>query len=219
MLTDKQEKQLKRYLRETPPEDVAYGWVTEINRQFSPGMYRILPLLARLAALQNEEQKPDHLIVYGSVLKVYDTDHLGDVSWKVPLTPRMIPEALRLLAALGWNGKVWPRDGGWPDQPNEIRGLQRLLREIGLTNTLSFPPDAKLGNRVLRFMMPKRNALFPLPINLSEEDVVEVTPELEEEFRRLMESPDSLFGVSLVPSKQPTPESPKESAPDEPKLV
>lgn len=197
MLTSKQERALERYVRRTPPEQVAQALVS--NLDLKPGPFRLLPLMACIR--QNESGPLPYLMVFAGVLRNYQDDHQGSLSWRIPLNEQTIPTATRLLAAMGWDGRVWPNDKGWPDDDaRESLGLRVIMEESRLGQTFIFPPDPERGNRVLPFLLSRsRGRQFVLPVEYSLPEDVEVRPELEARFRELIQTPDLFRAVEPPP--------------------
>lgn len=198
MLTKKQEKALREYVRVTPPEEVAWGMGSTDLIQAGP--YRFLPLVGSVRKTKSGVA----LVLGGLLLKVYAQKNEGLLNWKIPLTEGTIGSALELLAALGWDGRVWPSEAGWPDSdPWETKGLQRMLGELGLRNTMVFPPVAGKGTRALRVLVGKGGMnLFPLPPTVEAEDRLPVPPEWEAKLRFLAANP-SVFTedvTELIPA-------------------
>lgn len=199
MLTKKQEKTLKEYERLTPRENLAYGSLTSSNPK--PGTYRFMPLLGHISVYSGQT----YLIIQGILLLTYQDKHAGTISWTIPLNKGTKEEGLALLAALGWDGRVWPDDAGWPDgDQHEATGLERLLYESYIDASLVFPPHPERGSRVIRVLVSKSNGRFPMPIQLEEEDLVAVTPELRSRFDVLVADP-SIFKEKGGGATLPTP--------------
>ncbi len=198
MLTDKQEKALRRYVRDTPPEDVAYAVVSD--KTLKPGPFRMLPLLAYLR--QDEGDPCPNLWVYSTVLLNYADTHRGLLNWRIPLTERNIPVAVRLLGSLGWDGRVWPQDGGWPEESSqESVGLRLIMTDMGMGSIMVFPPDAERGSAALSFLVSRSNGhQFVLPPQSSLEEGVEVRQDLDERLRGLMTNLD-LFRAEVTPAE------------------
>lgn len=177
MLTEKQEKTLSRYQRDTAPEDLCMGQVS--NADLKPGAFRFLPLLGwvRKGAADTNE-----LWVQGMVLLNHSSDPQGTLNWCLPLTERVLGDAAALLEVLGWDGRVWPLQEGWPDpQAGEAQSLRELLKNVGLVNSLVFRPDPEAGCRVLPFVLGRSNCKpFPMPPPTPSEGPSELTARLKE---------------------------------------
>lgn len=190
MLTEKQKKALKRYERETPIRDTAFGVVTEVTKPLSAGLYRLLPLAGGIRVNKDGDIK---LVISGTVLRAFEAKNVGILNWGIPMTPANIPKAVQVMAALGWDGKVWPLDGGWPhptDNEDEAKGLEFIMRDLKLAQVFTFPPDAVRGSRVLKFVLGHTVDFFPMPLTLSPEDIVEVPATYEARLRALLDERD-----------------------------
>jgi hypothetical protein len=157
MLSKKPEKAAKEYARKTPPEDRALARVVS-GDQVRPGPYNVLPILGSLHKGKNTAFV--HLSTF--LLRIADDEHVGVMNWVLPFNIRTEKSIVRLLASLGWDGRVWPADEGWPGDTKEARGLRELLRGQNLLSTLTFPPDGENGNRVMRLDVLRTSGEFPL---------------------------------------------------------
>ena len=184
MLTKKQDKALKDYMRTTLPENVAYAKLT--SRNTKPGVYRFLPIISYLTPYKGRT----HLVINGILVTSAQDTHGGTLVWDIPLTDATREDALALLVALGWTGRVWPCDPGWPDDDkDEMEGMSRVLYDSYLDASLVFPPHPEQGCRVIRVHVLKGTVRFPLPLWVEDEDRVEVTPEVRARFAEILATP------------------------------
>ena len=182
MLTKAQEKTLKEYVRQTPAERVARGMVlSEVSR---PGLHRLLPLMGYVGVRAG---KP-YLLIQGLLLRIVEDKQVGMLSWTIPILPETKVAAVNVLASMGWDGRLWPNDAGWPDEePQEAKGLQKLLHECRLAASMVFPPVPGAGSRTIRVLVAKGNGTpFPLPPELQADDLIQATPELMGRFEALV---------------------------------
>ncbi len=201
MITKQQEQAAKTYLRETPQQEQALGWVT--SGKFFPGKFRFMPILGWVADPPPEDsspmaramrekfgplQFPKRLILSGALLKMVGGASVGLLDWSIPVTERMEETVFSLLATFGWDLRVWPNNDGWPDAAQAERiGLRELLMKKKLNATMTFPPSAN-GNRVMTVHVLKVSKPFPLPPIIEEADRVVPSPELGLRFRSLTTS-------------------------------
>ena len=204
MITKKIEKAVKEYMRLTAPANQAFGFFGGGRENPSAGQFRILPLVSY--------PFKGRLMIQSCLLRTYEDKQIGVLDWSLPVNETTLPAVLGVLAALGWDGRYWPEDPGWPDtEPKEAEGLKGLLIKTGIPGTLVFPPHDEKGSRVLQINVLKTNGdKFPLPMMVAESDRVEPTPEMEAKLRTIMAlSPDDRKPAAATSEKSP--ESPREA--------
>lgn len=184
MLTKKAEAAVKTYLRTTDPRDVAYASV--VGRcEGGVGPYRIFPLLAYV----KEEFGHKFLTLSCIMLRMVGDKHVGVLGWNIPLNERTLKQACGLLTSLGWDGRAWPLDPGWPDDSEEAAGLRVMLTDAKVFATFTFPPSPK-GSIVIQVNVLKLASNFPLPPILAEGSYLEPTKEQLEAFAKFVAQPD-----------------------------
>lgn len=188
MLSKKAEKAAKEYARKTPPEDRALARVVS-GDEVRPGPYNVLPVLGSMH--KGKATTFIHLSTF--LLRISDDAHVGVMNWVMPFNPRTEMTVVRLLASLGWDGRVWPAEEGWPGDSKEATGLRTLLANQNLTSTLTFPPDGDNGNRVVRQEILRTSADFPLSPEF-EGPGVPPTAGMLDKLRKLAEDP-TVFGM------------------------
>ena len=197
MISKKAEKFVKEYVRRTPKEDLCIARVTN-SLHVKPGPYSLLPILCTF----DETATGAIVFLTSFLLRPRDDHHVGVVDWLLPFNERTEGTIAKLLVALGWDGRVWPDDEGWPGQGQEAQGLRTLLASPGLRATLTFPPAANGSNATLRQEILKQSSEFYMPPDVGNDDVV-VTPEHLEKLRSLAADP-SIFKkthTQLKPSR------------------
>ena len=180
MITKKDEAATKAYLKTTEPRDVAYGHVIGSNPDIHPGPYRLLPVLGWL----RREKGSVYLALSCLMLRVFDDKHMGTMGWNLPLNERTEKAVCGVLTSLGWDGRIWPTDPGWPDGLKDATGLKVLLVESKLFASFVFPPVDQ-GSRVLRITVLKSNTDFPLSPEVPADDFVVPTEAQLEKLRAL----------------------------------
>ena len=184
MLSHRTIKALRQYANTTDPRDVARARIVEYRSDARPGPYKLLPVIGWIRA----EGEGRSLVLSCIMLRQYDDRHMGTLGWTIPINIRTGAQVLRLLAALGWDGRIWPDDAGWPDDVPEREGLKTMLRDARLSCTMVFPPDLT-GTRVLRVNILTCSTDFPLEPLVPAQDVVGVTQELRAKFRDICQDP------------------------------
>jgi hypothetical protein len=186
MISKKAEKLSKDYRRRTLPEDLALAKVT--SGEIRPGPYNILPVLCTM----HRAKTSVYVLLSSFLLRIPDDKHMGVMNWLLPYNERTALTVCKLLVSLGWDGRVWPDDAGWPTG-TEADGLRQVLKGQNLTATLTFPPDPKNGNFCLRQEVLRSNADFALCPDV-DDGAREPTPEHLEKLRQLAIDP-SIFGM------------------------
>jgi hypothetical protein len=187
MLSKKAEKAAKEYTRKTPNEDWCLARVVS-GDAVKPGPYNILPIMGTMH--QGKKTAFVHLSCF--LLRVTDDEHAGVMNWILPFNPRTEQSVGSLLVSLGWDGRVWPDEPGWPEGKEAV-GLRELLKGANLLATMTFPPDPTNGNAILRQEVLRTSADFPLP-PFAGSGTVEAKPEHLEKLRKLAEDP-RIFGM------------------------
>jgi hypothetical protein len=196
MLTKKAEKAAKEYARNTKQEDLCVAKVTS-GDHVRPGPYNVLPILC---SMHKNKNRP-FLLLTSFLLRIADEAHVGVLNWMLPFNEHTEETIARLLVSLGWDGRVWPEEPGWPGDfdkstDREAVGLRELLKGQNLLATLTFPPDPENGNATLRQEVLRTSADFPLnpDVRVGTKDP---TPEMIEKLRKFALDP-SVFGTGIT---------------------
>ena len=170
MLTKKALNASKAYVQNTDPRDVAVASVIGNNGNMQSGPFRLLPVLGWLR--RDPQARTLGVSLSCLLLRIYDDKQVGTLGWHVPINERTEMTACGLLTSLGWDGRIWPLDSGWPDgAKQEEAGLSQLLLESSLFATFVFPPEPK-GSRVLRIEVTRTSGDFPLSPEVPAADYV-----------------------------------------------
>ncbi len=194
MLSKRAEKAAKEYSKRTPREDLCLAKVTS-GDQVRPGPYNLLPILGSVHKGRNQA----FVLITTFLLRIADDAHVGVMNWVLPFNERTERTVAKLLVSLGWDGRVWPEEPGWPGtDTKESHGLRSLLAGQNLLATLTFPPDGENGNAIVRQEVLRTSANFPLCPDVPEDEGKEPTPEQIAKLRKLAEDPETIFGSRLV---------------------
>lgn len=191
MITKQQEADLKKYLKATPEIDRCMVYARGLK---TTALLWFLPIAGWIEPLEVPT-----LVLSGALLKISDQSHFGSGSWHLPLTPHNGDQPLIVLTSLGWTGKLWPDEDGWPTGYPEEPGLRRLISRVPILNTFSFQPHPERGNSVLKILASKSNGVFPVPPQISPEDQVPPTDEQRATFERVKEDPSIFMPGSWEP--------------------
>jgi hypothetical protein len=94
---------------------------------------------------------------------------------------------------MGWDGRIWPHDPGWPNGVGgEEVSLRKLLEASTVINTLVFPPTSR-GSFALNIKVMNRTEAFPLSPAIEVEVPEEVQVSLRAKLRDLLAESASLF--------------------------
>lgn len=160
------------------------------------GDFLCLPLFGWVG-LREKVNTPLVMLVVMLFPSLEDPKPRGTLQLELPIFEGVTE--LPVLAALerfGWDGRVWPRDPGWPEKgtPDE-ENLRELLKQAKLANTLVFPTgdQGALAQTVSvqrargPFLMP------PLPEPVGDLDQWKL-----EQLRALCKDPSIFYSVALV---------------------
>lgn len=65
----------------------------------------------------------------------------GTFCIEIPVLPETQDSIVAYLERLGWDGRIWPRDSGWPDgSDTDVEQLTSLMLDSNLTNIIVFSP-------------------------------------------------------------------------------
>jgi hypothetical protein len=113
----------------------------------------------------------------------------GTLQVEMPVFDETLENTVAALGRYGWDGRVWPKDDGWPTgSPMDEEHLQHMMEASGLKNTLVFPPSDK-GDAVQEVNVARAKGPFlmpPLPV------ADKVDPQKVERLSKLCEDP-SIF--------------------------
>lgn len=191
MLTKKAEKAAKDYARRTPRENLCVAKVTS-GDQVKPGPYDLMPVICGV----HKGQTTNFVVMTAFLLRIADGTQVGVLNWVLPFNPSTEATIAKLLVSLGWDGRVWPEEPGWPTG-KEAEGLQSLVKGQNLHGTMTFPPNAENGNATLRQDILRTSANFPLSPELADGVGVEPSPEIIEKLRKVAADPETYFGLGI----------------------
>lgn len=86
------------------------------------------------------------LIIVASLLMRSLTNMKARATFKLelPIYPETEVATLAVLERFGWDGRIWPRDAGWPTGTGQDEeNILALMNAAGLVSTLTFSPQDK----------------------------------------------------------------------------
>jgi hypothetical protein len=121
------------------------------------------------------------LIMLTLILMTSEGVPQGTIQVELPIFPDTELAVLGALEGLGWDGRVWPEDPGWPTGDKESEeNLLGLMAQARLGSTLTFPPNDK-GAAAMTIDIQRAQGPFLMPPLA--DYVGEPDPELLAKFR------------------------------------
>lgn len=103
------------------------------------GDFLCLPLFGWIAVREKTET-PLVMLVMMLLPSLEDPTPRGTLQLELPIFEDTELAVLAALNRFGWDGRVWPRDEGWPPEgSSDEENLRALLEQAELSNTLVFP--------------------------------------------------------------------------------
>jgi len=166
-----------------------------VGKLISPpvkGEFLCLPLLGWVGV----REKVDTPLVLLAVMlfkSLEDPEPKGTLQIELPVHDETKLATVATLERFGWDGRIWPKDEGWPpEDSDDAKNLQAMIEQAELINTLVFPSDdegfpaieVKVGRARGPFLMP------PLPKPETEPDPFKV-----EKLTELCDNPSLFYPI------------------------
>jgi hypothetical protein len=104
------------------------------------GKFMTLPLFGWIGVREKTETPLVMLSVLLLPKNPVESGTAGTLQIELPVFEETINNIVAALIRYGWDGRVWPRDEGWPTGSTEDEEhLKYMLEVSGLKNTLVFP--------------------------------------------------------------------------------
>ncbi len=87
----------------------------------------------------------------------------GMLHLEIPVFPETEEAVVAALERLGWDGRVWPKDSGWPTGGPDEEGHKHLLTQTGLKGTMVFPPNQEGAFATLSLTIGRARGPFLMP--------------------------------------------------------
>lgn len=127
------------------------------------GKYQAMPLFGYVSLRDKTDTPLVMLTVLLMKVEEGDISVAGSMSLELPVFPETETGILWALERLGWDGRVWPVDDGWPhgDEANEMQLLE-LMENAKLRASLTFPPS-DVGAAAIEVDVQRANGPFLMP--------------------------------------------------------
>ncbi len=166
------------FLKSWGPQETPTAQVT--NGDLHPGLYRAMATLAIV-----EKRRPWPVVgLQVLLLRRLEFKVVGSMTIGMPVTPKTELYVNALLQTFGWDGRVWPDDGGWPTGSSDEEQIQQLMDKAGLISTLTFP-STENGVPLVEMPVAKVSA----PFHLAPFEEVNSPPVHLARFRALVNNP------------------------------
>lgn len=123
------------------------------------GPFMGLPVLGWISVRKVTEIR---LLMLGLLL-LRDGKISGMLHVECPIYPETERNTLWMLQKFGWDGRVWPRDEGWPTGSDDEEGHRHFLMQTGLEASLVFPPTETGGHATMSVDIQRAKGNFFMP--------------------------------------------------------
>lgn len=126
----------------------------------STGEVVALPVMAYLMdQVKGRFLRIQHLMF----LTTEDPSPVGPLVVDYPITPETLPKVLWMLKSLGWDGRLWPRDPGWPDDDEDFEQICIALGgKDAVAHCMVFIPGEE-ATATVKVTLPPGTRWFALP--------------------------------------------------------
>lgn len=144
------------------------------------GQFQALPVLAWISLRKASEVR----LMMLALLLLRENKIHGMLQMEIPVYSETEAAIVATLQRLGWDGRVWPEDAGWPTGSDDEGSLQHFLSQANLASSLVFPPSEG-GNATLAVSVERAKGNFFMPPLPSDQDP---DPNLLAKFKELCEN-------------------------------
>ncbi len=136
-----------------------------VGKLISPpvkGDFLCLPLLGWVG-VREKVDTPLVLLALMLFKSLEDVAPRGTLQIELPVHEETKLATVAALERFGWDGRIWPRDEGWPpaDSDDETN-LQVMIAQAELSNTLVFPSDDE-GTQAQQVKVSRARGPFLMP--------------------------------------------------------
>lgn len=108
---------------------------------------------------------------------------------ELPIFPETEDPIVFLLGQLGWDGRIWPKDEGWPSDSTEEETVKSMLAGADLKATLVFPPKEGEGVVSMPVKVERTKGPFLMPSVPAIPEGMQVDENLKQKLKALCENP------------------------------
>jgi hypothetical protein len=183
-----------------------------VGKLISPpvkGDFLCLPLFGWVA-IREKADTPLVMLVVTLIRSTEDPTPRGTLQIELPVWPETERATVAALARFGWDGRIWPKEDGWPEgDETDSQNLIELMSQAKLRNTMTFPPDDRgVACQSVTVARARGPFLMP-PLEVPEGDV---DPFLLERLQALCEDPKPFYPI--MQARRPMPAAIERLDPD-----
>lgn len=171
--------------------------VGQVMTQPLKGEFRGLPLFGWVAM----RAKTDTPLVMLGILLMREVEGelrpRGTLQIENPIFEDTELPTVALLEQLGWDGRVWPIDDGWPQGEADEEQVLALMEQAGLRATMTFPPGEQ-GHAMIPLNVQRAQGPFLMPP--WEEPTQEPSQYLVDKLRLICGDPKLYFARPMKPA-------------------
>ena len=151
------------------------------------GDFLALPLFGWVAK-RDKTETPLVMLVVLLLRSIEDPKPRGTLQIELPVLPETEIATVATLERLGWDGRVWPVDDGWPTgSKDDEEQIISLMEQASLRATMTFPPGEQ-GASTLTVSVQRARGPFLMP-PLPEPEEGTTSPVKLQRLRELCENP------------------------------
>lgn len=135
--------------------------VGEIISQPVKGKFLALPLFGWVA-IRDKHNTPLVMLTCLLMPGPNAPDPKGTIKIELPILEETEMATVAALERLGWDGRVWPGDPGWPEETDDEGNIRTLLEQAGLAATMVFPSGDQ-GTKTLNVNVERLRGPFLMP--------------------------------------------------------
>ena len=118
-----------------------------------------LPMLGWISLRKGSEIR----LLMLALLLLREGKPIGLLNVEIPIYPETERNTLWMLQSFGWDGRVWPKDEGWPTGSADEPGLQHMLGQAGLVSSIVFPPSKTGDHATMDVNISRAKGNFFMP--------------------------------------------------------
>lgn len=124
------------------------------------GDFHGLPVLGWVSRRKDQDTR----LLMLALLLLRNNQLEGMLQMECPVYPETERAVVGTLQRLGWDGRIWPMEDGWPTGVIEDeQNIRHFLNTAKLEATLVFPPNSDLVNALLPLTVERAAGKFLMP--------------------------------------------------------